>query len=481
PRPGGPPAAPGSLRRLLVCLVLVTALSAVDQTIVATALPAVGAELGAAGRTSWVLTAYVVALAVAMPVVGSLADRVGRVRMLRVSIVVFVVASLLCAAAQDVGQLAAARAVQGLGGAGMLVLPQALVAEVVPARDRAAVLGPLGAVFAVATVVGPLLGGTLTDAGSWRAVFWVNLPVGALALLLACTAVRQPAVARPAERFDVLGAVLLAAATTGLAASATEFPARGATPAVAALLAATAGALALLVLHQSRARHPLLPVTSLRGRTVGACAALSALAGFAMFGVIAYVPSWIQGVHRTSATVSGLFLLPVTLGIVTGVNLSGFAVRRHGHWRRFPVLGCALGLASTTALALVGDLLPLAATAVLLVVFGAGAGLFLQIVVVVAQDAGAARSLGGVTAAMTYVRECGVTVGTGLLGGLLASRLAADGATGTAADYGAAFTTVFLTVAAVFALGVAVAALMPRHELGTHPVDAAAAGTATRP
>ncbi|GAA0300553.1 MFS transporter [Kineococcus aurantiacus] len=456
------------LRPLLWCLVLTTALGALDQTIVATALPTIVTDFDAVDRSAWVLTAYLLAMSVAMPVVGSLGDRYGAVRLLRVSVVVFVAASVVCAAAPGVEALALARALQGLGGAGMLVLPQALVADVVPARDRAAVLGPLGAVFAVATVVGPLLGGWLTDAGSWRLVFWINLPTGGLALLLACTVLR--AGPRPARRgrFDVTGTALLALSTSALAWAAAVLPRQGWGVTSAVAVAGTLVVVAVFAGHQLRSAHPLLPVQVLRTRGVSLSAFLAATVGFGMFGVIAYVPSWVQGVHGTSATVSGLLLLPVTAGLVTGVNTSGRLVRRTGRWRRYPVGGCALAATAATTLALAGPHLPLPATAAVLVAFGLGAGSFMALLTVLAQDAAPRHHVAGITGTVAYVRETGATVGTALLGGLLAAGLAHAAPQALAGDdYGRAFTPVFLTVALVFALGVVAAALLPHRDLGT--------------
>lgn len=448
------------LRPLMTCLVLTTSLGALDQTVVATALPTIATHFDAVGSVAWVLTAYLLSMSVAMPVVGTLADRYGTVRVLRASVVLFVLASLVCAAAPSIEVLAAARALQGVGGAGMLVMPQALVAEVVPARDRAAILGPLGAVFAVATVAGPLLGGWLTDVGSWHWVFWINVPVGGVALVLACTLLRAGPRRRTAERFDVAGTALLALGTSALAWSAAVLPRDGWSPATAGALVLTVVAVAALVVHQLRSSAPLLPVAVLRTRGVALSAFLAAVVGFGMFGVIAYVPSWVQGVHGTSATTSGVLLLPVTAGLVLGVNTSGQLVRRTGRWRRFPVGGCALAGTAAVVLATAGSHLGLVATAGVLVAFGLGAGSFMALLVVLAQDAAPPQAVAGTTGTIAYVRETGATLGTALLGGVVAAGLAAG------ASYGTAFSAVFLTVAGAFALGLVAALALPRTTLG---------------
>ncbi|WP_191244492.1 MFS transporter [Amycolatopsis deserti] len=285
-------------RALFACLFLVTALGALDQTIVATALPAIVAELGAPSRASWVVTAYALALTAAMPAAGALGDRFGHRRVLTLSIAVFVAASAACGFAGDVAFLAAARLAQGLGGAGLLVLPQAVVAGAVPARERAAFLGPLGAVYAIATVAGPLLGGWLTDVTSWRWVFWLNLPLGAAAVVLVRAAVPADRGLAGRGRFDTLGAVLLATAATGLVLVTTTAAETGwnAVTTTAAALTAVTGAVALG--WERRAANPVLPVALLRDRTVRLSCVLALTGGIGLFGVLAYVPTWVQEVYR---------------------------------------------------------------------------------------------------------------------------------------------------------------------------------------
>ncbi|WP_162831593.1 MFS transporter [Amycolatopsis thermalba] len=439
-------------RALFACLVLVTALGALDQTIVATALPAIVTELGAPTRVSWVVTAYALALTAAMPAAGALGDRFGHRRVLALSIGVFVISSGACGLAGNVEFLAAARLAQGLGGAGLLVLPQAVVAGAVPARERTAFLGPLGAVYAVATVAGPLLGGWLTDLASWRWIFWLNLPLGAAAAALVLAAV--PAGRRPdaQARFDTTGAVLLAAAANGLVLVTTAVAETGWHAATVTAAAGTAVVAAAALAWERRAADPVLPVTLARDRTVLLCCLLALAGGIGLFGVLAYVPTWVQEVYRTSATTGGLLLLPVTAGIVAGVNASGFAVRRWGAWRPFPVAGCALSGGAAAALASIGEA-PLPVVAALLALLGLGTGLFMQIVVVVAQDAGGARRAGAVTAGLAFVREAGVTVGAAVLGAL-GARAA-----------GGSYAPVFATAAMCFAAGFACALALPDRRL----------------
>ncbi|MEV0750632.1 MULTISPECIES: MFS transporter [Streptomyces] len=472
-------------RRFFLCLILVTALGALDHTIVATALPDIAGELGSPQRTSWVVAAYTLAITAAMPAVGALGDRFGRRQVLAGSVLVFLIASVACGLATGIEMLALARFFQGLGGAGLLVLPQAVVADVVPVRERAAYLGPLGAVFAVATVVSPLLGGWLTDFASWRWTFWINLPIGALALLFVLVAVPGTGVpvtsARP--RFDTVGAALIAVSAVGFVLVASAAGEAGWTPGVAVGAALTAVLTAVTLWWESRCALPVLPVRTLVRGVVAQCCALGLLAGLGLFGALAYVPMWVEGIHGSSATVSGLMLLPVTLGIVAGINGSGLAVRKWGLWRPFPVAGCATAIGAGAALAVLSSSHPpLPVIALLLMLLGLGAGLFMQVVVVVAQDAAGREAAGAVTAGLSFLRELGVLAGAVVLGAVAAHGLggSTDGAR-TAAEYGAAFTPVFAVTAACFAAGLVVALFLPKGRLGRRPDDRASGGAAAPP
>jgi EmrB/QacA subfamily drug resistance transporter len=448
-------------RGLLPCLILLTALGALDQTMMATALPDVLADLGSPEHAAWPVTAYTFALTATMPAAGALGDRLGRRRALLAALTLFCLASLACGLAGDLTVLTCARLVQGIGGAGLLALPQAVVADAVPVRDRAAYLGPLGAVFAVATVVSPLLGGWLTDAASWRWIFWVNLPLGVAAAALVGMAVPVVPTERARRaRFDAMGAALLAVIAGALTLATARAGGPGWTAAAAgvAVLAAV-----VTVVWERRAADPVLPLRVLGRRTVRLCCGLALLAGFGLFGVLAYVPAWIQAVWGTSASAAGLMLLPVTVGIVVGTNASGLAVRRWGHWRLFPVAGCALSATAAAGLAVLsGRIPPLAVVAGLLAVMALGIGLFMQLVVVASQAAGPREATGKVTATLGFVRETGVLTGTALLGSLAVHGLAA--APGRAAA--AAFTPVFSVTAGCFACALALALLLPPHRLG---------------
>lgn len=454
-------------RALFTCLVLVTALSALDQTIVATALPAITAELGAPWRASWIVTAYALAMTATLTTAGALGDRFGRRRTLLACIALFVLASLGCAASTSTELLAAARFAQGVGGAGLLVLPQAVVADAVPVRERAAYLGPLGAVFALATVAGPLLGGWLTDLVGWRLIFAVNLPLGAAAALLALRAVpadhRSACTDRP-HRFDTAGAALVAVAASALVLVTTA-AGEGASPgAVTAGAVGSAVAVGAALLWERRAVQPVLPVRVLTSRLPLLCCLLALVAGLGLFGMIAYVPMWTQGVYGTSATGAGLMLLPTTAGITLGMNVSGRLVARHGKWRAFPRAGSALAALAAAGLAL-GTGLPLPLAALLLALLGLGAGLFMQVVVVVAQDAGPTHSVGAVTSALAFVREIGVTVGAAGFGALAAHGLTVADTT-TATAYAETFRPVFLAAAGCFLVGLLLTLALPPHRLG---------------
>lgn len=326
-------------RRFFLCLILVTALGALDHTIVATALPDIAGELGSPQRTSWVVAAYTLAITAAMPAVGALGDRFGRRQVLAGSVLVFLIASVACGLATGIEMLALARFFQGLGGR----RPPGVAAG----RGGRCRAGPGTGRLSRPARGGlrrrhcgqPLLGGWLTDFASWRWTFWINLPIGALALLFVLVAVPGTGVpvtsARP--RFDTVGAALIAVSAVGFVLVASAAGEAGWTPGVAVGAALTAVLTAVTLWWESRCALPVLPVRTLVRGWWPSAARSDCSCGLGLFGALAYVPMWVEGIHGSSATVSGLMLLPVTLGIVAGINGSGLAVRKWGLWRPFPV------------------------------------------------------------------------------------------------------------------------------------------------
>jgi EmrB/QacA subfamily drug resistance transporter len=480
--------------RTYAALLIIVLLGALDHTIVATALPTVVGELDGASHMAWIITAYTLAITIGMPVYGRLGDRFGRPLMMMVALVVFLGASVLCGFAQDMVQLSLYRAVQGLGGAGLAVLPAAIIADLVPPRQRPKYLGPLGSVFGIATIVSPLVGGTITDTIGWRWVFWINLPVGLLALAMAFS-LRRLRTARGTGGIDWPGALLMIIFTCSLVVLVSLSTEPGVHAGQLLVLGAgTAVSGVAFVLVEVRSKHALIPVAMFRRWPVVNAAGLGLVIGAGLFSVVAYLPSYVQMVYSTSASVAGLILLPLVLGMMASSNLSGFLVTRTGRYKIFPLAGCALAAAVVVCLRFLQPETPLPVVGILLAVLGIAVGSFMQLTVVAAQNAMPQSVVGGVTASLGYLRELGVTVGTAVFGGLFATQLAQAAAAnrlnlpastitdpaavsglpaelqaGVAEIYSGAFLPIFALLACIFGVGVLLSILMPEQRLSEAP------------
>ena len=471
-------------------LLIIVLLGALDHTIVATALPTIVGELDGARHMAWVITAYTLAMAVGMPVYGRLGDRFGRPALLIIALAIFLGASVLCGFAQDMVQLSLFRGIQGLGGAGLGVLPPAIIADLVPPRQRPKYLGPLGSVFGIATVISPLVGGAITDTVGWRWVFWVNLPVGLLALAMAFSLRRLQSI-RGSGGVDWPGMVLMFIFTCGLVAlvslsTGADLPAG----VLLGLGAATAVFGVLFVVVEIRSQHALIPMSMFRSWPVVNAAGLGLVIGAGLFSVVAYLPSYVQMVYSTSASVAGLILLPLVLGMMASSNLSGWIVSRTGRYKVFPLAGSALAAAVAICLRFLQPGTPLPVVGILLALLGLAVGSFMQITVVAAQNAMPHSVVGSVTASLGYLRELGVTVGTAVFGGLFATLLAQASAAnrlglpastitdpqavqqlpaalqaGVATIYADAFLPIFALLACIFGVGVLLSVFMPEQRL----------------
>ena len=333
-----------SRRRLIFgSLLLVLLIASLDQTIVSTALPTIVGDLGGLQHLSWVVTAYLLASTVVGPLYGKLGDLYGRKRVLQVALVLFLLGSALCGVAQSMPQLIGFRAVQGLGGGGLIVVAMAVVGDLVAPRDRGRYQGLFGAVFGVSTVAGPLLGGFFVDNLSWRWIFYINLPLGAVALAVITIAFRSRQTTER-HRIDWLGTVVLAAGLSGVIL----YTSLGGTtyawdaPGMVAALAAGIALLVLFPLVESRAAEPILPLELFRNETFRTASAMSFVIGFALFGSVTFVPLYLQIVKGRAPTQSGLLMTPMMLGLlVTGIA-SGLLISRYGRYRPFPIIGTAL-------------------------------------------------------------------------------------------------------------------------------------------
>jgi EmrB/QacA subfamily drug resistance transporter len=408
-------------------MMLATLLAALDQTVVATALPQIVTDLHGFRDLSWVVSSFLVAATVTVPLYGKLSDLYGRRRMFVVSISIFLLGSLLCGLAQSMGQLIAFRALQGVGAGGLLPLAQAAIADLFSPRERGRYQGYIGSMWATAAVAGPLVGGTLTDAASWRWIFFINLPLGAIALVVVVRTMVAPAQVRE-HRVDWLGAGVLSVAITCLLLACTwggtTYP--WGSPEV---LVTGVGGLVLAVVFvaiERRVAEPLVPLTLFRERIFSVSTAGGFVIGAIIFAVSIYVPVFSQGVQEISATSSGVVLIPFSLGWVAAATVTGQLISRTGRYRLFPIAGSVFILTGLVLLALLRLGSPPVAVAVILVVTGIGMGMTFQPYIIATQNAVAVSNLGIATATIQFFRSMGGSLAVAALGTLLANRLATN-------------------------------------------------------
>jgi EmrB/QacA subfamily drug resistance transporter len=426
---GGPVAAAGAhrVRVIFGALMLVLLIASLDQTIVSTALPTIVGDLGGAPKLSWVVTAYLLASTVSGPLYGKLGDLFGRKRLLQGAIVLFLVGSALCGLAQNMSELIAFRAIQGLGGGGLFVLTIASVGDVVSPRERGRYQGYFGAVFAVSTVIGPLLGGFFVDQVSWRWIFYINLPIGAVALSVIGVALESRAdQGRP--RIDYLGAALLAG---GLAAIVLFTSLGGTTygwgaPQMILLIALGVVLLATFLVAETRAAEPILPLAIFRNRVFSLTSSIGFIIGFAFFGAVTFMPLYLQNVKGHTPTVSGLLMTPMMGGLLVTSTASGQLISRFGRYKPFPVAGTAIAAIGLFLLSRLQVGTSAVAAAGYLVVLGFGLGLVMQVLVIAAQNAVDYRFLGVATSGITLFRQIGGSIGVSVFGAIFANRLAAQ-------------------------------------------------------
>ncbi|MDE3720734.1 MDR family MFS transporter [Nocardiopsis sp. N85] len=417
----------GRITVIMAALMLTVLLSALDQTIVSTALPTIVSDLGGLNHLSWVITAYLLAVTASTPLWGKLGDQFGRKGLFLACIAVFVVGSALCGLSQDMLQLILFRGLQGIGGGGLMVLAMAIIGDVVSPRERGRYQGLFGAVFGVSSVAGPLLGGLFVDHLSWRWVFYVNLPLGVLAF--AAVVAVLPAT-RPTGRrtIDYAGIVLLAATAVCL----TLVAAWGgsvydwASPQVIVLALAGVVLGVGWWLSARRAAEPVMPLSLFRNPVVVVAMAIGLCVGFAMMGSMAFLPLFLQIVHGLSPTASGLYLLPMVIGLFLTSITSGRLVTRNGRYRPYPIAGMAV---TALGLFLLSRLTSDTSDWVMwgsFFVLGVGLGLVMQVVVVVVQNGADYADLGAATSAATFFRSIGGSFGTAVFGAIFSGHLAAN-------------------------------------------------------
>jgi EmrB/QacA subfamily drug resistance transporter len=417
-------------RRILVilgALMLGMALAALDQTIVATALPTIAGDLHGLNHLSWVVTAYLLATCISTPLWGKLGDLYGRKSLFQLAIVVFLVGSMLSGLSQSMAELIAFRAIQGIGAGGLMVGSQAIMGDVVPARQRGRYMGYFGVVFGVTNVAGPLLGGFFTEHLTWRWIFYINVPLGIVALFVVATVLHIP-VKRLPHKIDWAGTAVLSICVTSiilLTSWAGSEYAWGSSEIVGL------GALAVVTLVsfcwiETRAAEPIIPLWLFKNRTFTATSGVGFIIGFSMFGAIIYLPLYLQIVHGVSPTISGLELLPMIGGMLLTFILSGRLVTRTGRYKVFPIVGTAVLTVGLLLLTLLGSHTPYVEVAAFMFVTGLGIGLVMQVLVVAVQNSVPHSELGVATATSTFFRTIGGAFGVAVLGAVFANQLASQ-------------------------------------------------------
>ena len=405
-------------------LMLVMLLASLDQTIVSTALPTIVGELGGLEHLSWVVTAYLLAVTIVTPLYGKLGDLYGRKIVLQGALVIFLVGSVLCGLAQGMTELIAFRAIQGLGGGGLMVSAQAAIGDVVPPRERGKWTGLFGAVFGISSIAGPLIGGFLTTNASWRWIFYVNVPLGLVAL--GVLAVTLPGKRERVEHsIDYVGTALLAAALSALVLATTL---GGTTydwnsPFIIAMGVITVVGLAAFVVAERHAKEPILPPSLFRNRVFTVTSAVGLVVGFALFGGLTFLPLFQQVVRGDSPTESGLQLLPVMAGLLFTSILSGQVITRTGRYRWFPIAGTAIGAVGLLLLAQLDRETSTALAALYMLIFGMGLGMVMQVLVLAVQNSVDYEMLGVATSGATLFRSIGGALGTALLGAVFSNKL----------------------------------------------------------
>lgn len=401
-------------------------LSSLDQTIVSTAMPTIVGQLGGVEHQMWITTAYLLATTIVMPIYGKFGDVLGRRNLFLLAIALFTLASVGCAFAGDFWTFVIFRAMQGLGGGGLMILSQAIIADIVPASERGKYMGPMGAVFGISAVAGPLLGGYFVDHLTWQWAFYINIPIGIIAFFIGVFALQLPT-HKATKRIDWLGVAFLSASTACLIMF-TDF---GGSSNHGWSAASTwmwgAGlliAVSIFITVEARAEDPIIPLSLFRNKLFIITAAIGFTLGIAMFAALGFMPTFLQMASGTSAAESGLLMIPMMAGLMLTSIVSGIWVSKSGKYKVYPIIGIIIAIAALLAMTTLSAQTPIWLICAYLALFGAGLGFVMQIIVLVAQNSVAADTVGTATSTNNYFREVGASLGTAVFGAYFTARLA---------------------------------------------------------
>ena len=489
-------APPEGFKWIYGSLLMSMLLGALDQTIISTALPTMVGELNGVSYMAWVITSYILASTISMPIYGKLGDLMGRRTMMLSALSIFLLGSTLGGFSQNIGQLIAFRGLQGLGGGGLMVLTQATLADLVPIRERSKYMAPIGMMFALASITGPLIGGYLTDFVSWRWTFWINLPIGLTVIAIVWKGLK---LSKPDKAFtlDIGGTISMVFAVCFV----TLFFSWGGTsyawtsPQIIGLGLLTVISSILFLYAESRAKDPIIPISLFHNTTFNIATLLGLFVGIGMFASIAFMPTYFQMVYGYSAITSGYLMIPMVLGIIFTINLTGQLAAKSGYYKKYPLIGLAICALTLFLFSTIEIGQPVAVVCLYIFMMGAGVGCIFQILILAVQNSVPFGEVGTAISANAFFREIGATMGISIVGSLFSTRLTSMLTERLPSDlvlpiddiesitpgilrampepmqdifintYADALTPIFLYIAPVFIVGIVLGSFLPNNKL----------------